>query len=109
MVKKGSSALTAVFAVVCIVYVMPILLVLMNSFKNNNAINSETFAFPNEETFVGIDNFIKGMTFGNYPFMQSVFNSLVITTRLTAASRLVSSPLISCISRRILPTPDAIY
>lgn len=109
MVKKGSSALTAVFAVVCIVYVMPILLVLMNSFKNNNAINSETFAFPNEETFVGIDNFIKGMTFGNYPFMQSVFNSLVITVLSTALILLCCSMAAWYISRVNSKICKAVY
>ena len=84
--EHGKMALTVAFAVICIIYVLPILIVLMNSFKSNAAVNTETFAFPNEDSFVGVQNYIKGMTFGNYPFIKAVFYSLFIT--------LVSSALI---------------
>ena len=83
---RSKMALTVAFAVICIIYVLPILIVLMNSFKSNAAVNTETFALPNENTFVGLQNYIKGMTFGNYPFIKAVFYSLFIT--------LVSSALI---------------
>ncbi len=83
---RKKMALTVLFTVICVIYVMPILIVLMNSFKSNAAVNTETFAFPNENTFVGMQNYIKGMTFGNYPFIKAVFYSLFIT--------LVSSGLI---------------
>ena len=75
----GSIVLTVLFAIVCVVYILPIILVLINSFKNNAAINTDTFAVPNGETFVGLDNYIKGATFGNYPFIKSLCYSLVIT------------------------------
>lgn len=39
-----------VITVICIIYVLPILIVLMNSFKSNAAVNTETFALPNEDT-----------------------------------------------------------
>ena len=84
--EHSKAALTVAFAVICIIYVLPILIVLMNSFKSNAAVNTETFAFPNEESFVGLQNYIKGMTFGNYPFIKAVFYSLFMT--------LVSSALI---------------
>ena len=84
--EHGKMAMTVAFAVICIIYVLPILIVLMNSFKSNAAVNTETFAFPNEDSFVGFQNYIKGMTFGNYPFIKAVFYSLFIT--------LVSSALI---------------
>ena len=83
---RKKMALTVLFTVICVIYVMPILIVLMNSFKSNAAVNTETFAFPSENTFVGMQNYIKGMTFGNYPFIKAVFYSLFIT--------LVSSGLI---------------
>lgn len=51
----------------------------MNSFKSNASINLETFAFPREGTFVALDNYIKGLTFGNYPFLKSAGYSLLIT------------------------------
>ena len=41
--------LTGLFIVICVIYLMPIITVLMNSFKTNSAINTETFAFPNAE------------------------------------------------------------
>ena len=84
--ERGKMVLTIIFTVICIAYIMPILIVLMNSFKSNAAVNTETFAFPNANSFVGFQNYIKGMTFGNYPFIKAVFYSLFIT--------LVSSALI---------------
>ena len=75
----GSIILTCVFVVICIIYVLPIVEVLINSFKANAYVNTETFALPNSESFVGWANYVKGMTFGNYPFLKSVFYSLYIT------------------------------
>ena len=83
---RSKMALTIAFTVICIVYVLPIVIVLINSFKTNAAVNTDTFALPNEDTFVGWQNYIKGMTFGNYPFIKAVFYSLFMT--------LVSSALI---------------
>ena len=82
--ERGKMAMTVAFAVICIVYLLPILIVLMNSFKSNAAVNTETFAFPNANSFVGFQNYIKGMTFGNYPFLKAVGYSLFITLASTA-------------------------
>lgn len=57
---------------------------LINSFKANAYINTETFALPTEESYVGLDNYIKGMNYGNYPFFKAVGYSLVITIFSTA-------------------------
>ena len=75
----GSIILTCVFVVISIIYIMPIIEVLINSFKSNAFVNTDTFALPNAESFVGFENYIKGMTFGNYPFLKSVFYSFYIT------------------------------
>ena len=75
----GSTILTILFAIVCVVYIMPIILVLINSFKSNSVINTDTFALPDGDSFVGMDNYVKGATFGNYPFIKSLCYSLVIT------------------------------
>ena len=77
--KRAHTILTVFFAVLAVAYLYPILLVLINSFKTNAAINLNTFALPNSETFMGWQNYIKGMTFGNYPFYRSVEYSVVIT------------------------------
>jgi len=75
----GSKILTWVFAALCLVWVIPVFEVLINSFKGNTFVSLEPFAMPNAESFAGFDNYVKGMTFGNYPFMKSVLYSLFIT------------------------------
>ena len=74
-----SKILTVVFAVLSIVWLIPIFEVVINSFKENAFVNLDPFALPDEESFVAWANYIKGMTFGNYPFLKSVFYSLFIT------------------------------
>ena len=77
--RRSRALLTAAFSILSVVYLLPIAVVLVNSFKTNAAINTDTFAFPNEQTWMGLQNYIKGMTFGNYPFWKSVLFSLLIT------------------------------
>ena len=74
-----SKVLTVVFAILSIVWLIPIFEVVINSFKENAFVNLDPFALPNSESFVGWANYIKGMTFGNYPFLKSVSYSLLIT------------------------------
>ena len=74
-----SKALTVFFAVLSLVWIIPIFEVVINSFKENAFVNLNPFALPNSESFVGFANYVKGMTFGNYPFLQSVSYSLLIT------------------------------
>ena len=75
----GSTILTCFFAVLCVIWIIPIFEVLINSFKSNAWVNLDAFALPNSESFVGFANYIKGMTFGDYPFLKSVFYSTFIT------------------------------
>ena len=58
---------------------LPVLAVAVNSFKVNTFVKTDTFSLPTGEMFAGFSNFIKGMTFGNYPFYKSVLYSVVIT------------------------------
>ena len=80
----GSALLTLLFSIISVVYLMPIFEVLINSFKENGYVNTDTFALPNADSFVGWANYIKGMTFGNYPFLNSVIFSVLITVLSTA-------------------------
>ena len=79
----GSTILTILFILICLLWVMPVVEVLINSFKSNGSINLDVFALPDEDSFVGMDNYKTGMTFGNYPFLKSagfsVFISIVST------------------------------
>lgn len=75
----GMKILTVVFSVISVFYVAPLFIVLMNSFKSKIYISDNPFAFPNSETFYGFQNYIKGMTFGNFSFWEVVLTSLFIT------------------------------
>ena len=90
--QKRKTALTVVFAVLSILYVMPILEVLNNSFKDNSFVNTDTFALPSAESFVGFNNYINGVTIGGYPFLKSVMYSFIITI-LSAALILVCTSM----------------
>ena len=79
----GSTILSVVFVLICLCWLLPIGAVLNNSLKSNASINTDTFALPNEESFVGLQNYIKGMTFGNYPFYKSALYTAVITLAST--------------------------
>jgi len=77
--RRAKRALSIVFAVICVVYVLPVFFVLLNSFKVNTFVKTDTFGWPSGDSFAGFNNFIKGMTFGNYPFWKSALYSLIIT------------------------------
>ena len=97
--KRANNILTAFFVLLSIAYLYPIFIVLVNSFKSNAAINTDTFALPNAGTFMGFQNYIKGMTFGNYPFYRSVEYSVVITVLSVALILLCTSMAAWYISR----------
>ncbi len=77
--KKWKLAFSVLFTVICIFYMMPIIIVLYNSFKTNSSINTATFALPNADTFVGFQNYVTGVSVGDFPFLNSVGYSFVIT------------------------------
>lgn len=70
-------------------FLFPIFLVVMNSFKSRFNIVGEPFTFPNKETFVGLENYINGMkdadiaaSFGRTLFITVI--SVVIIVILTS-------------------------
>lgn len=77
--NRNKTILSVILAVVSIIYVLPVLTVVLNSFKQNTYVKTDTFALPTGEMSAGFSNFIKGMTFGNYPFVKSVLYSVEIT------------------------------
>ena len=80
--QRRKNTLSIILGVICVIYVIPVLMVVINSFKLNTYVKTDTFALPTGEMYAGFDNFIKGMTFGNYPFIKSVCYSVVITLLL---------------------------
>ena len=95
----GKTILTVFFSLLSLVYVFPVFMVVLNSFKENTFVKTHTFAFPSGESFVGFLNFIKGMTFGGYPFWRSALYSLVITLLSTALILVFTSMAAWYISR----------
>ena len=62
---------------VALAFVLPILIVLMNSFKGQFYIASSPFSFPNAETFAGIKNYVSGIK--KIEFFKAFGYSLFIT------------------------------
>ena len=89
--RRRKAILSVTLAVICVIYVLPVLAVAINSFKLNTFVKTDTFALPTGEMYAGFENFIKGMTFGNYPFVKSVVYSVVITILSTALILLCTS------------------
>ena len=97
--KMGRNLLSVFFTVLSLAYVFPVFMVLLNSFKVNTFVKTETFAWFTEESWAGLSNFITGMTFGGYPFWKSVVFSVVITLLSTALILVFTSMAAWYISR----------
>ncbi len=89
--RRGKTVLSIALGIISVIYVLPVFAVVLNSFKLNTFFKTDTFALPIGEMSAGFDNFIKGMTFGNYPFAKSVIYSVVITILSTALILLCTS------------------
>ena len=77
--KLASRLLTVFFIFLCLLWLFPIFEVIINSLKANDSVRLEPFKLPTSESYVGFANYLKGLTFGNYPFVNSAFYSVVIT------------------------------
>ena len=97
--ERRQALLTVVFTIISVLYLMPVLLVLINSLKANAFVNTETFKLPTAESFVGLKNYVKGMTFGNFAFYKVVFYSFSITITSTALILVCTSMAAWYISR----------
>ena len=72
------AALIVLLSVLCLVWIYPVILILNNSLKLETAISTTTvFELPTAETFVGLQNYIHGVTQMN--FLASFGYSVVIT------------------------------
>ena len=74
---KHGALLTTIFSIISVVYMFPILLVLMNSFKKKAYISRKPFAIPSGKIYVGLDNYFRGVKQAN--FFEGAKWSLVIT------------------------------
>ena len=79
--KKKNNVLswigTGIFTVLGITYIMPILIVLMNSFKKKVYINKMPFQLPTDKTMAGIENYITAID--KYELLDAVGWTVFIT------------------------------
>ena len=90
--KSSNKIIFYIMLILAIAFLVPIFIVLMNSFKGQFYISDAPFAFPTSETYVGTSNYINGIkkinffsAFG-YSLFITVGSVLVITlcTSMTA-------------------------
>ena len=81
--------LTVIMVSVTIAFVMPILIVAMNSVKGQFYISTFPFSFPNRETFVGLENYRNGIL--KTDFFRAIGYSLWITVASTVLILLCTS------------------
>ena len=79
--KKERSALSAagtgIFTILGIVYILPILIVLMNSFKKKVYINKQPFQLPDGKTMAGLENYMTAID--KYNLLSAVGWTVFIT------------------------------
>ena len=74
---KHGGLLTVIFSVICLLYVYPIVLIIINSVKKKAYITRKPFEIPTGKMFVGWENYINGLQ--KTGFVDAFFTSLFIT------------------------------
>lgn len=89
--KKANykTVLTVIFSIISVLYVFPIILVIINSFKKKTSISLKPFALPDAKSFVGFDNYINGIE--KVEFLKYFGYSLFITAASVVAILLFCS------------------
>ena len=88
--SKFDYVLTFILTILCVAWVYPVFMILMNSLKVESAISTNTvFQLPTAETFAGLSNYINAI--GSKGFVDAFLTSLVITVTSVAAILLCCS------------------
>lgn len=108
-VRRKSTRWVIFALMICVAafVIMPILVVLMNSFKSRFYISNEPFTFPNSETFIGMANYTTGVQ--RIGFFRSFLISLWITVASVVLIQLITSMLAWYITRVKGKTTSIIY
>ena len=80
--KTADIIIYIILTILAVVFLVPIFLVIMNSFKNKLYINTTPFQLPNADSFVAFKNYIDGLT--KIKFWESIGYSLFITVASVA-------------------------
>lgn len=73
----------SILLLLSVIFLFPIYLVVMNSFKSRFNIVSDPFSFPDSDTFVGIENYISGIESSG--IVGAFLRTLIITVGSVAA------------------------
>lgn len=95
--RAADAALTAVFSLISLAYVFPLVMVLLNSFKRKAYISRAPVALPTGNMFVRLDNYRNGIRLTD--FWASMLWSFVITVLSVALILLCTSMCAWYISR----------
>lgn len=106
-VKKTNVILFVCLSILLLLFIIPILLVLMNSFKGQLFISNTPFEFPNAESFSSFDNYVNGVQ--KIDFFRAFGYSLFITIFSVAAIVLFTSMTAWYITRVKSKVSTALY
>lgn len=77
--RVGNNAIFFVLLALSVLFLVPIIIVIINSFKSRIYISSQPLKLPNAETFVAFENYINGVTSSDFfsAFLRSLFITVV--------------------------------
>ncbi|MCR4821852.1 MAG: carbohydrate ABC transporter permease [Treponema sp.] len=93
MKKKLNEIVTSIFLILLsLVFLIPLGLVFINSFKSKLYISSAPFHFPGGEMFAGFTNYINGLSTSGFflAFMRSVFITIVSVALILVCTSMTS-------------------
>lgn len=90
--KSTNVIIVVILSLLAALFMIPMLLVLINSFKSKLFISVEPFALPNTETFVGVENYVKGLTSSGFfaAFGRSVFITVASVALIVLCTAMTS-------------------
>lgn len=94
-------------SVVALFFLLPIFIILINSFKSRFIIMSEPFSFPMAESFVGLDNYFSGIEASG--FFKAFGISLFVTVLSVLLIIICSSMAAWYITRHKTPVTKTLY
>lgn len=77
--RVGNNVIFFVLLILSVLFLVPIIIVIINSFKSRIYISSQPLKLPNDETFVALENYINGVTSSDFfsAFLRSLFITVV--------------------------------
>lgn len=77
--RVGNNVIFFVLLALSVLFLVPIIIVIINSFKSRIYISSQPLKLPNAETFVALENYINGVKSSDFfsAFLRSLFITVV--------------------------------